>query len=110
MKIGKHIFKVEFYDVYRIPSSTGYQIDEKLRVEVIWDDGYYLATCVDKTISCAYGMGATIKKAISDLLCTLIETYAENDKLACQNKLGKWLLAEHEKQSKIFSKRAGGRR
>jgi hypothetical protein len=101
----KHVTRIETYDVFRMPRKSGYKMDDHLRVEVVWDSSYYLATCADDTISLDYGMGKTKKAAIQDLLCVMAEGYEIEERYRKKGKLTAACLEMHEKQGRIFSKR-----
>lgn len=105
MAFWKHVPKIITYDVYRMPRKSGYKMIDHLRVEVVWDSSYYLATCADKTISLDYGTGKTTKAAIQDLLYVMAEGYEIEERYRKNGKLTAGGLAMHEKQGRIFSKR-----
>ena len=63
------ITEVRRYRLYETPSTCRYQLQDALDIDVVWDDGYWLAAPSNPaTGSDRYGTGDSIKKAIRELI------------------------------------------
>ena len=105
MGFWKHALRVKTYEVYHMPRKTGYQLNDELRIEVVYDGTQFIASCVDREISLDYGTGKSAKAAVKALLCVMAENYEMEERYSEKGVLATSAMERHKRQSKILVKR-----
>jgi len=96
---------LEYYTILKTPRDMRYKLADKLDVSVFVSGGWYVASCVDDTISNAYGVGSSMEDAVTSLLEQMMDDYDRFTRYLYKGKLGPELIQQQCKLDNLFKAR-----
>jgi len=96
---------LEYYTILKTPHDMRYKLRDKLDVSVFISDGWYIASCVDTSISSSYGVGISAEEAMTSLLEQMMDDYDQFTRYLRRGKLGPELIQQQCKLDNLFKKR-----